>query len=264
MESKDKVKIKLGGMTCANCALKIETKLKDLEGVSSSVVNFANEEATVEFDPIITNYATFSKAIKDLGYKANLAKIDIKLTTSLSEQEFNIFIEKVKSIDGIYDIRGNISASKLFIEFNELKIDENQIYSEIKKLGYKVEKVAGAIDKEIEAHKKEMKYRLRITLISLIFTGIIAPISMIFMEQPFELKLLLFFLAIANYVVAGSFFLKGAYKSLKNKSTNMDVLVALGTTTALVYSILTTFFIDGKTFYEAMSMILTFLLIGKY
>ncbi len=264
MESKDKVKIKLGGMTCANCALKIETKLKDLEGVSSSVVNFANEEATVEFDPIITNYATFSKAIKDLGYKANLAKIDIKLTASLSEQEFNIFIEKVKSIDGIYDIRGNVSASKLFIEFNELKIDENQIYSEIKKLGYKVEKVAGAIDKEIEAHKKEMKYRLRITLISLIFTGIIAPISMIFMEQPFELKLLLFFLAIANYIVAGSFFLKGAYKSLKNKSTNMDVLVALGTTTALVYSILTTFFIEGHTFYEAMSMILSFLLIGKY
>ena len=44
----------------------------------------------------------------------------------------------------------------------------------------------------------------------------------------------------------------------------MDVLVTLGTTTALVYSILATFFISGKTFYEAMSMITTFLLIGKY
>jgi len=264
LESKDKVKIKLGGMTCANCALKIETKLKDLDGVSSSVVNFANEEATVEFDPNITNYSTFNKAIKDLGYKANLAKIDIKTSVPLSENDFNNFIEKVKNINGIYDVRGNISVSKLFIEFNESKIDEGQIYSEIRKLGYTVEKVAGTIDKEIEAHKKEMKYRLRITLISLIFTAIIAPISMIFMEQPFELKLLLFFLAIANYAVAGTFFLKGAYKSLKNKSTNMDVLVALGTTTALVYSILTTFFIEGHTFYEAMSMILSFLLIGKY
>jgi Cu+-exporting ATPase len=44
----------------------------------------------------------------------------------------------------------------------------------------------------------------------------------------------------------------------------MDVLVALGTTTALFYSILTTFFIQGHTFYEAMSMIFTFLLVGKY
>ena len=44
----------------------------------------------------------------------------------------------------------------------------------------------------------------------------------------------------------------------------MDVLVALGTLTALIYSILTTFLISGKTFYEAMSLIITFLLIGKY
>ena len=59
-ESQEKIKIKLGGMTCANCAYKIETKLKDLEGVSSSVVNFANEEATIEFNPIITNYNDFN------------------------------------------------------------------------------------------------------------------------------------------------------------------------------------------------------------
>ncbi|MFX0059311.1 MAG: heavy metal translocating P-type ATPase [Candidatus Heimdallarchaeota archaeon] len=264
MESKEKVKIKLGGMTCASCALKIETKLKNIDGVNSSVVNFANEEATVEYNPNLTNYSNFNKAIKDLGYKATLAKIDIKILDELNELKFNKLIEEVREIDGIYDLRGNFTARKLFIEFNELQIDESKIYSKIKSLGYNIEKAAGALDKEIEKHKKEMRYRLRILIISLIFTAIIAPISMIFMEQPFEIKLLLFFLALGNYAIAGSFFLKGAYKSLKNKSTNMDVLVALGTTTALVYSILTTFFISGHTFYEAMSMILSFLLIGKY
>ena len=69
MESTEKVKIKLSGMTCANCAYKIETKLKGLDGVNSSVVNFANEEATVEFNPNTTNYNNFNKAIRDLGYK---------------------------------------------------------------------------------------------------------------------------------------------------------------------------------------------------
>ena len=58
-------------MTCASCALKIETKLKGLDGVGSSIVNFANEEATVEYDKKITNYDVFNKAIKDLGYKAS-------------------------------------------------------------------------------------------------------------------------------------------------------------------------------------------------
>ena len=63
-QSQEKVKIKLGGMTCASCALKIETRLKNLEGVSSSVVNFANEEATVEYNPGSTSYNEFNKAIK--------------------------------------------------------------------------------------------------------------------------------------------------------------------------------------------------------
>ena len=263
MESKEKVKIKLGGMTCASCALKIETKLKNLDGVSSSVVNFANEEATVEYDSSKTNYSEFNKTIRDLGYKASLAKIDIKVLESLDKNHFIVFVNKVKEVNGIFDVRGNLNANKLFIEFNELEADESKIYTEIKKLGYNIEKSAGAIDKEIEKHKKELNYRLKILFTSLAFTFIITPISW-FVTESFTRNLILFFFAIANYSFAGSFFLVGAYKSLKNKSTNMDVLVALGTTTALVYSILTTFFIQGKTFYEAMSMILSFLLIGKY
>ena len=87
------VNIKLSGMTCANCALKIETKLRGMNGVSSSVVNFANEEATVEYNPNTTNYNDFNKAIKDLGYKASLEKIDIRVVEDLSEEKFNDLFE---------------------------------------------------------------------------------------------------------------------------------------------------------------------------
>ncbi|MFX0105793.1 MAG: heavy metal translocating P-type ATPase, partial [Candidatus Hodarchaeota archaeon] len=262
-ETKENVNIKLGGMTCANCALKIETKLKGLDGVNTAVVNFANEEATIEYDPTTTDFSDFKEAIRDLGYKASLAKIDLKILDVLSENQFENLISRIKEIEGIYDIRGNFKASKMFIEFNELVIDENGVYSKIKQLGYNIEKSAGALDMEIIKHKKEMRYRLHIMLISLVFSLVITPISW-FVVDSFERNLLLFFLAGANYIISGSFFLIGAYKSLKNKSTNMDVLVALGTTTALIYSILTTFFISGRTFYEAMSMIISFLLIGKY
>ena len=265
MEAKtdEKMKIKLSGMTCASCALKIETKLKNLDGVSSSVVNFATEEATVEFNSSKISYDDFNKAIKDLGYKATLAKIDYKVIDSIPESEFDELVNAVEIIQGIYEVRGNFKASKLFIEYNELELDESKIYSNVKQLGYKLEKEAGALDKEIESHKKEMRYRLRILIIALAFMFVITPISW-FVAESLSRNLILFFLAIADFSIAGSFFLIGAYKSLRNKSTNMDVLVALGTTTALVYSILSTFFIEGNTFYEAMSMILAFLLIGKY
>ncbi len=100
MEAKtdEKMKIKLGGMTCASCALKIETKLKNLDGVSSSVVNFASEEVTVEFNSSITSYADFNKAIGDLGYKATLAKIDYKVINSIPESEFDELINAVEKI----------------------------------------------------------------------------------------------------------------------------------------------------------------------
>jgi len=263
-ETKENVNIKLGGMTCANCALKIETKLKSLNGVKVAVVNFANEEATVEFNPNTTGFNNFKDAIRDLGYKASLAKIDLKVTDDLKEEEFQIFVQKIKEIDGIYDVRDNFKASKMFIEFNELAIDENRVYSQIKKLGHNVEISAGAMDMEIIQHKKEMRYRLRILSISIVFSLMIAPISWI-VPDSFERNFLLFFLAIANFAICGSFFLIGAYKALKNKSTNMDVLIALGTSTALIYSIYITFSLTtGNTFYEAMSMIITFLLAGKY
>ncbi len=263
MESREKVKIKLGGMTCASCALKIETKLKSLEGVDGSVVNFANEEATVEYDPNKTNYDTFNNAIRNLGYKASLAKMDLKVVEALTKEDFNNLENKILEINGVNSIRSNFETGKFFIEFNELKLSENDIFSIVKGFGYKIEKTAGVVDKEIEQHKKEMRYRLILLIISIIFAGIISPINFI-VPFSFTRNLILTILATANYAISGSFFLGGAYKSLKNKSTNMDVLIVLGTTTAYVYSFLTTFFISGEVFYDAMSMILAFILIGKY
>jgi len=262
-QKSEKIKMKLGGMTCASCALKIETKLKNLEGVGRSTVNFANEEATVEYDPSQTDFNTFNRAISDLGYKASLSKVDFEVVDPISEREFEQLVSDSKRIEGINDVRGNYKAKKLFVEFNELKHDENDIYSLIKDLGFNIRKSAGAMDKQIQEHKEELRYRLRILIISLIFTFIITPISWL-VDPSFPRNLILFFLTTPNYIIAGSFFLKGAYRSLKNKTTNMDVLVALGTTTSYVYSVLTTFLIGGSTFYEATSMILSFLLIGKY
>jgi len=206
-QTSEKVKIKLGGMTCASCALKIETKLKNMKGVKSSNVNFANEEATVEYDAKTTNYREFDNAIRDLGYKASLAKMDIKVLDDLREDAFTNLVEKVENIKGIESIRGNYDARKLFIEFNELRIGENEIYSIVKKFGYNIEKAASAYDKEVEAHKQEMKYRLRILVASLIFTFIITPMSW-FLPDSFLRNVFLFFLATGNYLVGGTFFLK--------------------------------------------------------
>ncbi|MCK4239805.1 MAG: heavy-metal-associated domain-containing protein, partial [Candidatus Lokiarchaeota archaeon] len=128
-ESKEKIIIKLGGMTCANCALKIENKLRSLNGVEKSVVNFANEEANIEYSPNKVDFFKFRQAIINLGYRANLSRIDVVITDDISEKNFDNLIENAKNIKGIYEIRGNYQAKKVFLEFNEFEINELKLIS---------------------------------------------------------------------------------------------------------------------------------------
>jgi Cu+-exporting ATPase len=65
-----KITLTISGMHCASCALNIEKALKKLDGVESVVVNFANEQATAEYDPKLVDIKKFKKVINDLGYKA--------------------------------------------------------------------------------------------------------------------------------------------------------------------------------------------------
>ncbi|MHA2036757.1 MAG: heavy-metal-associated domain-containing protein [Promethearchaeota archaeon] len=67
----EKLKIKIDGMHCGNCALKVENKLKNLEGVNSVSVNLAKRVAKVGFDPRTTGFNTFQAAIQELGYQAS-------------------------------------------------------------------------------------------------------------------------------------------------------------------------------------------------
>ena len=112
-------------MTCASCALKIENRLRDLDGVNSSVVNFANEEATVEYNSKTTDYSNFNQAIKDLGYKASLSKIDISSSCALYEFP-RYCISSNKNISRLLYLFLNLSYLFFFTEYpkSETKLFE--------------------------------------------------------------------------------------------------------------------------------------------
>jgi P-type Cu+ transporter len=68
----ERVDLKIGGMTCASCASRIERKLNKLDGVAATV-NYATEEATVTFDTAATAVAEIVAAVEAVGYSATLA-----------------------------------------------------------------------------------------------------------------------------------------------------------------------------------------------
>src|SRR6266852_5382571 len=71
-ETRERIDLQLEGMTCASCAARIERKLNKLEGVRASV-NFATEQAAVEFDPARARLEELLAAVESIGYHARPA-----------------------------------------------------------------------------------------------------------------------------------------------------------------------------------------------
>lgn len=76
LEKTETTVISIGGMSCAGCTLAIEKALSRLAGVKLAQVNFASEEAVVEYDPKITPLAEIEKTVTALGYEIRKREID--------------------------------------------------------------------------------------------------------------------------------------------------------------------------------------------
>ena len=70
-----RVTLPITGMHCANCVLTVERSLKKAQGVSDAAVNFATEQATVSFDPLLVKPADLVKRVEDAGYGVMSARV---------------------------------------------------------------------------------------------------------------------------------------------------------------------------------------------
>ncbi len=288
-QKEKKLKLDLGGMTCATCALKIEKQLNKQPGVSKAVVNFGLESAFIDFDPNTIKPVDLIEAVKDIGYKANLSRIELQVEGLNNEEQANQVREEISKLNGINSAFVNYQTGLARVEYNSEEITPKDIINTIKKLSFNAYETLSAKDKQEMERQKEIKDYKRRFMLSLIFAIPVIVFSwlhmipllneaimLIFGGSPFIFRFFLFLLTTPIQFYIGSNFYKGAYLSLKNKSANMDVLVVLGTTTAYFYSIYTLILaliklisptsiaFIGNTFFEASAMITMFILLGKY
>src|SRR5215210_6460401 len=72
----ERVRLEIGGMTCASCAARVQRRLNKLDGVDATV-NYATEEASVSFDPIVQDIDALLDAVEAIGYSAALPRSDV-------------------------------------------------------------------------------------------------------------------------------------------------------------------------------------------
>ena len=194
----------------------------------------------------------------------------------------------VRGLDGVDDVNVNLLQNSMTVEFNENKINENQIFEAVDKAGYKAqnigEKQVSNVQEDENEHKKKNLILSFIFLIPLFYISmghmINWPLPSILLGHE---NMMIFVLVQLCLVVPIMFINRGYYirgfKTLWNRSPNMDSLIALGSSAAFIYSLYATFMMAYylgrmdmdmthhymmQLYFESAGMILTLISLGKY
>ena len=263
------------GMTCAACSSRIEKVLKKMDGVEDANVNLAMETATVTYDSKELSEKDLQDKIEKIGYgvAADVAEFTI---TGMTCAACSSRIEKVlNKMDGVMNANVNLAMETATVSYNPAVLSAGDISKRIEKTGYGAELKGDQEEVDhrvLSIQKQKIKFIISAILsLPLLYTmvGHFFFTSFIYIPNIFMNPWFQFALATPVQFIIGWQFYVGAYKSLRNKSANMDVLVALGTSAAYFYSLYESISSIGHhghnvhLYYETSAVLITLILLGK-
>jgi len=180
---------------------------------------------------------------------------------------------KLNKTDGVFEASVNYANEQARVVFDEKKISTKQLAAAVSSLGYTAHLDS---DTAADVAEQERTKELKTLKIKLVFSGVLAATLMLSMIPSlpaiFHNPWFLWLLATPVQFWVGKRFYQGAWSGLKNKTANMDTLVALGTSVAYFYSVVATIFgdwfaqqgVETHVYFEASAAIITFILLGKF
>ncbi|RFU66128.1 heavy metal translocating P-type ATPase [Bacillus sp. V59.32b] len=270
------VQLPISGMTCAACATRIEKGLSKMEGVENANVNLALEKASVTYNPDVTNVQDFEKKVNDLGYEVVKEKVEFDLI-GMTCAACSARIEKgLNKLEGVNHATVNLALETGTVEYNPSEISIQDMIKKVESIGYEAklkqdsEETADYRALEIEKQKGKFIFSLILSLPLLwAMVGHFEFTSFLYVPDMFMNPWVQLALAAPVQFIIGKQFYVGAYKALRNKSANMDVLVALGTSAAFFYSLYKSFESIGtnahmvELYYETSAILITLIILGK-
>ncbi|MQL97850.1 hypothetical protein Taro_030548 [Colocasia esculenta] len=280
------------GMTCSSCSSTIESALQGVPGVQKALVAVATEGAEVQYDPKLVTAKQLVEKVGDLGFEAILIatgedrnKVRLILEGILTDPYMRMVESSLQAVPGVEEIsidpilhgvsvsyRSDVTGPRSFIETIE-SIEPGHFKATIFPEG-----------ERFPQRQQEIKQYRQSFLWSLVFTIPVFLTSMVLMYVPgikhgLDTKLvnmlcigqlLRWILSTPVQFIIGRRFYTGSYKALRHGSANMDVLIALGTNAAYFYSVYsvirsaTSHDFEAMDFFETSSMLISFILLGKY
>lgn len=166
---------------------------------------------------------------------------------------------------GIINVTVNFATKKAKIKFDSNQTNEERFLGVIKKLGYSAEVFDENTPKKAPSENKQLKKLKTKLILGIILSVPVFILGMFFSKNPIPYQdYIMLILATPVQFYIGSQFYRGAWKALKNKTSNMDTLIALGTSAAYLFSVYVILIAkEGHQYLEASAVLITLVILGK-
>ena len=286
----DKVVIHIGGLHCASCVRRLEEGLGRRPGVRGISVDLVSEKATVAFDASETDVSRLVKAVEEIGY--DVLKVEEsplegsqKLTISVGGMTCAACVRRVEQaigeVAGVRDVNVNLATARATIIYDpQVWGGVDAVKGVILDSGYEYLGVLSemgddpvAAARELEIRDLQMRMTVGAVLSVIVFMGSMQHWFPFLESIPRQVVLyILLVLTIPVVFWVGERFLVGAYKAAKQKTSDMNTLVAVGALSAYFYSAAATLFpgffaqadLMPHVYYDGAAMIVTLILFGRY
>ncbi len=289
MTSQTKINLPITGMTCSACVRNVERSLAKADGVAEAVVNFATERASLSYDPSQLKLTDLVARVEKSGYGVATAELELPITGMTCAACVRNVERAIGKQNGILDVNVNLATEHATVRYVAGAVSRRDIIAAVEKSGYGVVDTAGLEapeDAEAQARQAEIARQRRLIAIGAVFTVPLFVLSMLrhsmhtFDTVMAALPWLMWggwpfvFGAMATpvMVIVGRQYIVSGYKALRNGTANMDVLVAMGSLAAYIYSVgaLVAILLGGVSpqanseYFETAAVILTLITVGKY
>ncbi|WMJ90492.1 heavy metal translocating P-type ATPase [Anaerocolumna sp. MB42-C2] len=282
--------LKITGMTCAACAKAVEKAVSKLDGISKASVNFATEKLHLEYEESLVSADMIKTAVDKAGYhvmeETDAKEITIAIAGMTCAACARTIEKAVGKLDGVKKTAVNFATEKATVQYDPQKIRLSEIKDAITKAGYKPleAQVGNKTDEDRIRKQKEIKTLWTKFIVSAVFSIPLLYIAMVPMITWFRLPFpgglnpmqypliyaLVELILVIPVLIAGNKFYTTGFRAIIRRSPNMDSLIAMGTSAAVLYSIYSTYRIYAGDFghvedlyFETAGVIITLILLGK-
>ena len=304
-EALEMVQIPIAGMTCDHCVGAVRRAIEAVPGVASTAVNLRKGLADVVFEGTPVALSRLRDAVEAAGYSVPIAEQDdgpspanlvtlgpslaSKRPTATSTEEWDLAIGGMHcascvarvegalvGLPGVLEARVNLATERARVRVDPSKVDEGKLSQAVDAAGYAAKltrdnPLGGADSLRLERSEHVRFWRnrllvgvvLTVPLVVLGYAPMIAPSAF---GHASWIGWAMLALATPLQIYLGGPYLRGAWARLRQRSSNMDTLIALGTSTAFGYSLAR--LIAGTSheahFFMDAGIILTLITLGKY